>query len=283
VLQPALVDLLLRDPRQLELRGESRNLTVLFSDIKDFTPFAESLPAPELFTALNEYFSLFTGIAIARGAYLDKYLGDGAMAVWGAPVPAERHAAAACLAALELTTQLRQLHWERRGRGAPGPLTRVGINSGDMVVGMVGSTETAHYTVMGDNVVIASRLEGVNKVYGTEILIGEGCYLQASQDIEAREIDLVVLKGKTRPLRIYEVICPAGALRPGDREKLELFARGLALYRERRWREAEGAFANVLALDPKDGPSIVFFERCRRFAAAEPPPGWQGEFIMAEK
>jgi adenylate cyclase len=283
VLQPELIDLLLREPERLALGGESRNLTVLFSDLQESSAYAEKLTAPELVANLNRYFSEFTGIVLARGGYLDKYIGDGVMAVWGAPVENTRHAASACLAALELWDRLGRLRDEHVAKHGVRLVTRMGLQSGEMVAGMVGSQGLAHYTVMGDNVVIASRLEGANKHYGTEILIGEGCYEQARGSIEAREIDLVVLKGRTRPLRIYEPLAPAGALDAKGRERLEGFAAALALYRKRCWPEAAAAFEALLGLEPEDGPARVFLERCRLFAREEPPPAWRGEFILVAK
>jgi adenylate cyclase len=242
------------------------------------------MSAPDLVASLNAYFTEFTRIAIERGAYLDKYIGDGVMAVWGAPQGSGDHAAAACLAALELRERLAMLPWSWLPEGAPKPQTRMGINSGEMVVGMVGSNKgIAHYTVMGDNVVVAARLEGANKIYGTRILIGEGCLDKLRGRVATREIDLVVLKGKSRPLRVYEPICVAEAQTEGIRSKIERFEAALGFYRTRRWAEAEAAFRSVLESDPGDGPAQVFVERCRSFLREAPGPDWRGEFVMTAK
>jgi adenylate cyclase len=282
-LQPALIDLLLQDPRRLELGGETLNLTVLFSDLKGFTGIAERLTAGQLVTSLNDYFSRFAETAVSHGGYLDKYIGDAVMAVWGAPVPDERHAVSACRAALQLQAALVEIPWKLLGPEREAPVTRMGINSGEMVVGMVGSEGAAHYTVMGDNVVVASRLEGANKIYGTRILIGEGCYLQAQDEIIAREIDLVVLKGKSKPLRIYEPLGLASTVSSKGREKTEIFTHALELYRKRNWQKALALFRQVLSLEPADGPAHVFQERCLACAEKEPPESWAGEFIMPGK
>jgi adenylate cyclase len=281
VLQPALIDLLLREPERLNLGGETRELTVLFSDLKDSTALAESLSPKDLVAALNRYFSKFTDSVVSRGAYLDKFIGDGVMAVWGAPVPREEHAADACIAALELKSELEKLSWVPSGEQAP--LTRMGIHSGEMVAGMVGGQGIAHYTVMGDSVVVASRLEGANKVYGTQILVGEGCRDRAKERVAFREIDRVVLKGKSQALRVYEPVGLIGALSSKDEEKLAAFAAALKLYRDKRWRESAAAFEQVLAVDPADGPARVFVQRCLAFMENEPPPDWRGEFIMHGK
>jgi adenylate cyclase len=283
VLQPGLIDLLLREPQRLELGGEERKLTVLFSDLQDFTTLAEGLSPSALVKSLNHYFSSFTGRVLAHGAYLDKYIGDGVMAVWGAPGPVEHPAAAACLAALELRTELAKLRWEFLAKDKPPPVTRMGIHSGLMVVGMVGSEGVSHYTVMGDNVVIASRLEGANKVYGTQILVGEQCRLEAKDAIVFREIDLLILKGKAKPIRVYEPVCIKEALKDEDGKKLRLFETALERYRARRWKEAIEAFHEVLRLDAADGPSRVFLDRSEAYARKEPAPGWKGEYVMREK
>ena len=281
VLQPALIDLLLREPERLHLGGETRELTVLFSDLRDSTALAERLSPKELVAALNRYFSKFTDFVVSRGAYLDKFIGDGVMAVWGAPVPREQHAADACIAALELKAQLEKLSWIQPGEMAP--VTRMGIHSGEMVAGMVGGEGIAHYTVMGDNVVVASRLEGANKVYGTQILVGEACRDRAKEQVAFREIDRVVLKGKSQALRVYEPMCLMEALSSRDKEKLDAFAAALKLYRDRRWSEAAAAFEQVLAVDPADGPARVFVQRCLAFIESEPPQDWGGEFVMHGK
>lgn len=283
VLQREVVDQLLREPWRLHLGGEERELTVLFSDLESFSSLAERLPPDGLVASLNSYFTRFAAVLLETGAYIDKYIGDGVMAVWGAPREDPRHARTACLAALRLRDELARLGAEG-GKGAGRfPATRIGINSGRMVVGMVGSEGAAHYTVMGDEVVIASRLEGANKVYGTRVLVGERCYELAREAVAAREIDLVVLKGKTKPLRIFEPLGEASCLDGAVRAKMELFAAGLELYRARRWAEARERFEELLSADPGDGPARELAKRCERFAAEPPPPSWGGEFVMVEK
>ena len=283
VLQREVVDQLLREPWRLRLGGEERELTVLFSDLERFSSLAERLPADRLVACLNAYFTRFAAVLLETGAYIDKYIGDGVMAVWGAPREDPRHAATACLAAIRLRQALARIEVEESGFAGRFPATRIGISSGRMVVGMVGSEGAAHYTVMGDEVVVASRLEGANKVYGTRVLIGERCCELARDAIAAREIDLVVLKGRTKPLRIFEPLCEAACAGGTVRAKIELFAAGLELYRARRWAEARERFEALLSADPGDGPAREFVRRCDVFAAEPPPPSWEGEFVMAEK
>ena len=161
--------------------------------------------------------------------------------------------------------------------------TRIGINSGEMVVGMVGGEGLAHYTVLGDNVVIASRLEGACKTYGARILIGETTYEKAKHVIAAREIDRVVLKGKRRAIRIHEVLGRRGEIDDRAQRRIDLYSRALALYRDRRWEEARAQLDELLASDPEDGPARVLKARCEGLCARDPGPGWSAEFEMTGK
>jgi adenylate cyclase len=280
VLQPRLVDLLLSEPDRLKLGGETRELTVLFSDLKGSTALSERYSPGEWVDCLNQYFSECTQIILDRNGYLDKYVGDGIMAVWGAPVAERHHAVQACLAALELRdrlTEVRSVLFESFGADL---VTRIGINSGEMLVGMVGGQGLSHYTVMGETVNVASRLEGANDVYGSKILIGQNTYEKVKDAVEVREIDLVVLRGKSEAMHVYEPICPRGKLDDSERKLLENFGQGLKYYRSREWQAGIKCFQQVLAGDPHDGPARVLIERCRSFRKKEPPAGWRGAFVM---
>ncbi|MBN1442719.1 MAG: CHASE2 domain-containing protein [Planctomycetes bacterium] len=283
VLQPALVDHLLEDPRRLLLGGEVRDLTVLFTDLESSTSLAERLPPGEWIDRLNRYFSECTALVIDRRGYLDKYIGDGIMAVWGAPAATADHAEQACLAAVDLRTRLDRLESEIAGEHSIPLRTRIGINSGEMVVGMVGGEGLAHYTALGDNVVIASRLEGACKTYGARILIGETTYEKAKDVIAAREIDRVVLKGKRKAIRIHEILGRRGEIDDRARRRIDLYSRALALYRERRWEEARAQLDELLQADPEDGPARVLKARCEGLRARDPGPGWCADFEMTGK
>lgn len=283
VLQPSLIDLLLAEPSRLSLGGEVRPLTVLFTDLQNSTALSERFRPEEWVDRLNRYFSECTRIVLSRGGYLDKYIGDGIMAAWGAPVPLADHAYQACLAVLELDACLEALQREMVAAEGVTLTTRMGLNTGAILVGMVGGEGLAHYTAMGDGVVIASRLEGANKYYGTRILMGEQTYAAVAGRIEAREVDLVVLKGKSRPLRIYEPVAPKGALPGQTSALLELYGRALEAYRRRSWAEALEALEALGGLAPADGPSRVLRDRILQFRGQEPPPGWAGEFLLPGK
>ncbi len=283
VLQPDLVDHLLADPARVKLGGETRELTVLFSDLENSTGISERFSPATWVETLNRYFTECTEIILRRGACLDKYIGDGIMAFWGAPVAMENHAEQACLAALELRGQLKGLREVLREEYQADLVTRIGINTGRMLVGMVGGTGKVSYTVMGGPVNVSSRLEGANSVYGTQILIGADTFSATDGAIEVREIDQVVLKGTSEPTRIYEPLSPTGALDDQGRDLRAAYEEGLAQYRSRRWEEAISWFEKALAIVPEDGPARALMERTRRFTRNEPPEDWNGAFTIRYK
>jgi len=205
---PAVVEELLKNPKALQLGGEDRILTVFFSDVRSFTTISEQLGEPQKLVALlNEYLSAMTEIIIKYNGTLDKYVGDEIMAFWGAPVPQPDHAILACKSALAQVKYLKEVlypKWEKEGK----PLLKIGIgiNTGKMTVGNMGSPNRMDYTLMGDEVNLGSRLEGTNKVYGTTIIISESTYEQVKDKVIARELDIIRVKGKTKPVRIFELI-----------------------------------------------------------------------------
>jgi adenylate cyclase len=211
------------------------------------------------------------------------------MAFWTPPFsPGDGHAADACLAALaqqEAIVAFRRDLPEILGlrRNVPSFRVRMGVTTGEVVVGTIGSEEAKSYTVIGDTVNVASRLEGVNKVYGTSILLADDTYRLARQAVEVREIDLVMVAGKTEPIRVFELLAPAGGLAPADEEWRGLFAEGLAAYREADWDRAERKFVTCLGLRPGDRPAKVFAERIALLRTSPPPPAWDGVWQMTEK
>ena len=202
----SVVDDLLKHPEKLKLGGEKKILTVLFSDIRGFTSISEKLTPEQLVEHLNEYLQAMTDIVMKYDGTLDKYVGDELMAFWGAPIPQEDHAYLSCKASLEMMTVLNRLneHWVSIGK--PHLDIGIGLNSGDMVVGNMGSTSRMDFTLMGDNVNLGARLEGTNKVYGTHIIISEFTYEFVKDKIIARELDLIRVKGKHLPVKIYELV-----------------------------------------------------------------------------
>src|SRR5437879_2972802 len=278
---------MLREPHKLQLGGEERELSVLFSDIRGFTTISEKLSPQALVHLLNEYLSPMTDIVFQKRGTLDKYIGDAVMAFFGAPVQTEKHAANCCDAALEMMETLGRLRekWRIEDPDIPNVDIGIGVNSGPMVVGNMGSSQRFNYTVMGDNVNLASRLEGLNKEYGTRALIS-GATLEAARAAGGepcvRELDAVRVKGKKEPVRLFE-LRGRGAVPAHDLPLADGYARGLALYREQRFAEARLEFESLRQRFPHDGPSRLFAARCEKMAAEPPGERWDGVFRMEHK
>ncbi len=278
-----LIQDLLKNPDKLKLGGEKRVLTVFFSDLAGFTSLSEKLAPEEVVGLLNRYLTAMTDIILASGGLIDKYEGDAIMAFWGAPVPQEDHAVRACLAALDNQSRLEDLRQEFLEAGLPPIYARIGINTGEMIIGNMGSSQRFDFTVIGDSVNLASRLEGAGKEYGISILISEDTYSRAADRIEVRELDLLQVKGKDKTVRIYELLAPKGQLSETQQQGRELFQKGLALYRDQKWEEAKSQFQRVLSLLPDDGPSTTFLRRCDQFQEAPPEKTWDGVYHLKTK
>jgi adenylate cyclase len=268
-LSPALVDQVARDPALLQLGGEQKELTVLFADIRDSTRIGARLPPREFVELLNEVMDVMTGVLFAHDGMLDKFTGDGLVAVFGAPLPQPDHPLRACRAALAMVEALEgvQRRWARPE--LPPINIGIGINTGSMLIGNMGSRERFSYTVIGDEANLGARLEAANKDFQTRILISEATWQRVKDEIAAREIDTVTFRGMARPVRIFEVI---GVLPlPGAKARwLEQFSEGLAASRDQRFAEAEILFERVLQSAPDDRPSQIYLERCRARLAARP-------------
>jgi adenylate cyclase len=276
---PAVVEELLRDPGRLALGGEEKVLTVLFSDLEGFTSQCERRAPREMVGILGDYYERMTEEVFAQGGTLKEYVGDELMAFFGAPVEQPDHAARACAAALAMRERRLALSAEWAAMGRPPLRARTGINSGPMLVGNLGSRYRFAYGVLGDQVNLGSRLEGLNRVYGTDILVGEGTARLVQPSFVLRELDLVRAKGKEQAVRVYELLARAGAPSPPDLERLlALYADALTAYRLRRWDEALALFERALAIRPDDGPSRAMTGRCRAFQAAPPAEGWDGSY-----
>ncbi len=280
----SVVNELIAHPELLSLGGEERELTVLFCDVADFTSISEGLSPTMLVSILNEYLTEMTDVVMEYSGIIDKYQGDALMAEFGAPVPFPDHALKCCMAALKMQSTLSDLRqrWEREEK--PLLCSRVGINTGRMLVGNLGSLHIMDYTVMGDNVNLASRLEGANKVYGTNICISETTYDQLEGEMICRELDLIKVKGKQKPVRVFEVLETADMGIPAGRASLlERYEFALQLFREQQFGDALDLFHDILGLDPDDGPSIVYQERCYEYLKNPPPEDWDGVFVMQTK
>jgi adenylate cyclase len=289
-LNPEVMEEMLDEPQNLQLGGKELDLTVMFSDIRGFTTISEKLSPQALVHLLNEYLSPMTDIVFRKRGTLDKYIGDAVMAFFGAPVQTELHAANCCDAALEMIETLGRLRekWRIEDPDIPNVDIGIGINSGPMVVGNMGSSQRFNYTVMGDNVNLASRLEGLNKEYGTHILVSEQSLQAARKGLKdeaaygVRELDSVRVKGKKEPVRLFE-LRSRGPARTEDLPLLEGYAEGLRLYRAQRFAEARLQFESLLARYPKDGPCALFLRRCDMMAESPPGENWDGVFKMEHK
>jgi class 3 adenylate cyclase len=270
-------------------QAERRTLTVFFSDIKGFSGISEQLTASAVVNLLNSYFGTVAEVIHAHRGFIDKYIGDAVMAFWVSPFSAgDDHASDACLAALaqqEAVVQLRAQLPEITGmRRDPPELTiRMGIATGEAVVGTIGSDSSRSYTVIGDTVNLASRLESINKLYSTSLILSEETYRMAQNVIEARELDLITVAGKTEPVRIYEAVARVGEIAPEQIQLREMYANGLAAYRRQDWDEARRCFESCQLGDADDGPSRLFIERISLLRSSPPPADWDGVWHFEEK
>ena len=269
-MDPRIVQELL-DNRLTAFGGERRVMTAFFSDIEGFTHICEQMTPDGVVRFLNQYFTLMSGPIKDNHGILDKFIGDGIMAYWGPPFTDDKeHARLACFAALE---QLAQLETFNRmlpdlmglRKGLPSVNIRMGIATGDVTVGSIGSEASKGYTVMGDTVNVASRLEGANKEYGSHILISEDTWNMAQDAVEVRELDYIRVVGKSEPVRVFELLGRKGQLDATMQELQGRFAQGLQHYRQSDWAQAETAFEACLTLKPDDAPSKALLSRLRHF------------------
>ena len=266
------------------LGGRSQTATVLFSDIKGFTTIAEQLGAQQTVSVLNEYFGEMVEIVFEHNGILDKYIGDAIMAVFGAPFTSPQDADNAVKVAIRMQQVLAVLNQRRRTADLPEFEVRIGINTGDVVAGNIGSARRMDYTVIGDGVNTAARLESANKQLGTRILISGSTRAHLTERYRLREIDLIRVKGKLEPVPVFEVRGPEDeAVTSREAQLLASFAGGLASYRARAWRQALGYFDEVLELDPADEPARQFRARVRHYLEYEPAADWNGVWTLAEK
>jgi len=274
---PELVDRMARDPGRYTMAPKSAELTILFSDVRGFTSISEALQPDELREYINEYLTSMS--AIIRGQHrgtLDKYIGDAIMAFWGAPVEDAQHARNGLLAALAMQAECQALNGRFRARGWPTLQIGVGLNSGTVRVGDMGSQVRRAYTAMGDAVNVASRLEGRTKYYGVGILVGEATRKLAGGEFVFREIDLIKVKGKDEAVRIYQ---PLGSA-PRD---LGLWEAALQAYRAQDWDHAEASLAGLLRGEPACELYALYARRVAEKRRDPPPPGWDGITVFDEK
>jgi adenylate cyclase len=287
-IDPRIVEGLIDKP-VLAAEGQRRVMTVLFCDVRGFTSASEGMTPQGLVKVMNRYFSVMSAPIHDHEGVIDKYIGDSIMAYWGAPFVQDKdQARLAGLAALEMLDRVGPLRAEFPEllgvRSLPVEFdVRIGIATGEALVGSIGSDLMMSYTVMGETVNLASRLEGANKFYGGHILVSEATVVGAADAIEAREIDRVALLGQARPQAVFEIMARKGQLTPAQIELRARFAEGLAAYRARRWDDARLAFAAALDAAPGDGPSKSFIERLEGFKTSPPDDNWDGSWHLDKK
>ncbi len=275
-----VIDLLMQDPERVDLEGTELVATVLFTDLQGFTTFAEDKSPKTLIAVLNRYFETVTGIVLDLGGMLDKYTGDGIMAIFGAPLPKEGHARAACEAILAFRDKGVNDLISTEGVKI---LTRIGISSGPIVVGNLGSSRNMDFTAIGDTVNLSARLEGVNKAYGTTNIMSEYTWEFVKDDYYFRELDFIRVKGKNKPIRVFTLIDRLESMTGAALEIEQRFQLAMMAYRERKWDEAAALFGKVLELNPGDPPSEAYIERCELLKTHDDLVDEQGVFTFKTK
>jgi adenylate cyclase len=282
-MDPGIADQMLASGAEI-LGGKSVPATVLFSDVRSFTTITEQLGAQGTVALLNEYFTLMVDCIQSEGGMLDKFIGDAVMAAFGIPVAHDDDADRAVRTAIAM---LRELEKWNRSRAAEGKLPveiGIGLNTDNVVSGNIGSKKQMNYTIIGDGVNLAARLESACKQYGAHVLISEFTYKQLKGTYYVRELDFVVVKGKTQPIAIFEILdYHSEESYPHMIDALRQFKAGLVQYRQRKWTEAERAFEEVLALNPADKAAKLYVERCRHLNDNPPGDDWDGVWVMETK
>jgi len=283
-LAPSLVDQLAEDSTELKLGGEERIITVMFADLTGFTTASTKMKPEALTSKVNRYFDFIVQPIDATGGYVERFLGDSALAFWNAPLSNPRHATNAVLAAFAVIDNVRHAREEDEARGEQGFTIKVGINTGPAVVGNIGSKDRYSYTAMGEDVNLAARLEGVPPLYGCLIVIGEHTATVAREEFLLRELDRILVKGATRPMAIYQPLAALDAATDAQREVVARYATGLEHYRAMRFGEACSIWDELAAgLEPAPSPSSIMAERARHFVSAPPPPSWDAVFVLSSK
>jgi len=279
---PVVIDNLIKNPDLINLGGEKRNITIFFSDIRGFTSISEKLMPEELVHLLNEYLTEMTSIIIKNDGLVDKYMGDAIMAFWGAPLEQPNHAEMACSSSLEMIEKLKELKEKWKKEGIPSFDIGIGMNSGNAIVGNMGSSSRFDYTAMGDNVNLASRMEGLNKIYGTNIIITEKTHNVIKDKFETRRLDAVRVKGKKKPIFVFELVSTKDNLSKKQIDFIMAYETGLDLYFEKKWKQAIKSFQEALSIID-DLASKIFIKRCQEFLKKSPSKDWDGVWEFKTK
>lgn len=284
-LAPEVIEDMLGQPESMRLGGQRKSLTILFSDVRNFTSISEELTPEQLCEFLNAYFTPMTDIILQSKGVLDKYIGDAIMAFWGAPIPLVDHADRAVDAALKMLEELKLLQDKFQTLQYPPCKIGIGLNTGEVSVGNMGSKERFCYTVMGDAVNLASRLEGLTKEYGIELLVSEFTIasLVNKERYFYRDLDDIRVKGKTRPVKVFQVMNPAQYSKLDIKAFIATFESARELYRKQSWHQAMQAFADCTRMDPSDGPTLLYRKRIATFLEKEHIPDWDGVYNFTYK
>ncbi|MBD3414968.1 MAG: CHASE2 domain-containing protein, partial [Candidatus Aminicenantes bacterium] len=278
-LSPSLIEMIVRDPELLKLGGEKREITSLFTDIKGFTSISENLSPDELVNLLNLYLSEMSDIILSYKGTLDKYEGDAIIAFWNAPLEQKDHALLACRAALDCQNRLDEMRSSFDSQYGCRLHMRIGINTGPCVVGNMGSRRRFDYTAIGDSVNLASRLEGACKQYRVAILIGQETHSRIRDFFLTREVDIIRVVGKGRPVKVFEIIAEKDSATESQRNLVSEFQSALKKYRNREWKQARNMFESI----KQDELSGLYAQRCVEFQKNSPPLNWDGVFDLREK
>jgi len=284
-LAPAVVKQLMDNPDTLVLGGEKRKITAFFSDVQSFTSISENLEPDELVALLNEFLTEMTDIILAYNGTVDKFEGDAIIAFFGAPGELINQEGTACTVSLKMQQRLSELRYKWKKEGKPELHMRIGMDTGSAVVGNMGSQNRMDYTMMGDTVNIAARLEGVNKVYGCYSLVSKNTYLPAAAlgSIFGRELDSVLLMGKKEPVDIYEIMGFTKDIQDDTKAMVNYYKDALTAYRKQDWEKAIALFKKAQSLFPEDKPIMTMLKRCLEYKSSPPPTNWNGAFKMASK
>jgi len=282
---PDVVDILVKDPKKLSLGGTKRDMTIFFLDIAHFTTISEKMTPEDLIKFLNRYLTALTDDILNNNGVVDKYIGDCIMAFWNAPLEVKGHRAKACIAAVNCIGTIERLNAEYVDPSMPEtPAVRIGLNSGEVVVGNTGSARKLAYTVLGDEVNLSSRLEGANKFFGSTIMASEDTFDdEAKALIEGRELGKVRVVGKEIPIMVYELLGKKGEIDASWEKALPLYHAGVALYNDRKFVEAKAKFQEVLTLKPEDKPTKLYLNVCEDYIVIPPPADQELVFNLTSK
>ena len=282
-LSPDVIEALVDDPDKLSLGGEEREMTAYFSDVQGFSTISESLTPDELVQLLNMYLTAMCNIISEHNGTVDKFEGDAIISFWGAPLDQPDHATLCCLATIDMQNTLSDLRREWMEQGFPMVLARMGVNTGKMVVGNMGSESRMDYTIMGDAVNLAARLEGANKFYKNFSMISDSTYAQAKDAIDVRELDTMRVVGKNEPITVYDLLERKGKTAGQKADVVDQYLKGLELYKQKNFADAITEFEKALKIDPRDGPSITYVNRCNAFLENPPEEEWDGVYTHTSK